>query len=92
MTADTSPTHQNMYRRQVIDTTADTLSTGKFLNICNIINIIYIYNINKSKKYKKSNYSYILNVSVIYLLKYYRHIIRNNKYYTDTYRQKGGTR
>ena len=88
MTADTSPTHQNMYRRQVIDTTADTLSTGKFLKICNIY-YIYIY---KSKKYKKSNYSYILNVSVIYLLKYYRHIIRNNKYYTDTYRQKGGTR
>ena len=88
MTADTSPTHQNMYRRQVIDTTADTLSTGKFLNICNIYNI-YIY---KSKKYKKSNYSYILNLSVIYLYKYYRQIIRNNKYYTDTYRQKGGTR
>ena len=88
MTADTSPTHQNMYRRQVIDTTADTLSTGKFLNICNIYNI-YIY---KSKKYKKYNYSYILNVSVIYLYKYYRQIIRNNKYYTDTYRQKGGTR
>lgn len=89
MTADTSPTHQNMYRRQVIDTTADTLSTGKFLNICNIYNI-YIY---KSKKYKKYNYSYILNLSVIYLYKYYRQIIRNNKYYTDTYRQKeGGTR
>ena len=88
MTADTSPTHQNMYRLQVIDTTADTLSTGKFLNICNIYNI-YIY---KSKKYKKSNYSYILNLSVIYLYKYYRQIIRNNKYYTDTYRQKGGTR
>ena len=85
MTADTSPTHQNMYRRQLIDTTADTLSTCKFLNICNI----YIY---KSKKYKKYNYSYILNVSVIYLYKYYRQIIRNNKYYTDTYRQKGGTR
>ena len=89
MTADTSPTHQNMYRRQVIDTTADTLSTGKFLNICNIY-YIYIY---KSKKYKKYNYSYILNLSVIYLYKYYRQIIRNNKYYTDTYRQKeGGTR
>ena len=89
MTADTSPTHQNMYRRQVIDTTADTLSTGKFLKICNIY-YIYIY---KSKKYKKYNYSYILNLSVIYLYKYYRLIIRNNKYYTDTYRKiEGGTR
>ena len=82
MTADISPTHQNMYRRQVIDTTADTLSTGKFLNICNI----YIY---KSKKYKKYNYSYILYLSVIYLNKYYRQIYKNNKYYTDTYRQSG---
>ena len=76
MTDDTSPTHRN-------NTTDDTLSTGKFLNICNIYNI-YIY---KSKKYKKYNYSYNLNLSVIYLLKYYRQIIRNNKYYTDTYRQ-----
>jgi hypothetical protein len=88
MTADISSTHQNMYRRQLIDTTADTFSTGKFLNICNIYNI----NIYKNKKYKKSNYSYILYLSVIYLLKDYRQIYKNNKYYTDRFRQKGGTR
>ena len=81
MTNDTLPTHRN-------NTTNDTLPTGKFLNICNIYNI-YIY---KNKKYKESNYSYILYLSVIYLLKDYRQIYKNNKYYTDRFRQKGGTR